>query len=80
MGQRADVDSPCRYIQEIEEDTGRGVVDRLARAQKKAMDVVGIAEGRDKTDFKCGACGCPLVNLELTNMAPNRCPYKNKHQ
>lgn len=80
MGGRADVDGPCRYLADVDDDTGRPIVDRLARAESAALSVAGIAQEGSKTDFKCGCCGCPLVNLELTNEAPVRCPRLDKHQ
>lgn len=80
MGERDDVDGPCRARVPIDADTGRGIVDSLSRLEGAAMDAVGIGEDGDETDFKCGKCSCPLVNLELTNQAPTDCPRLDKHQ
>lgn len=80
MGERADVNGPCPRRVSIDADTGRSAVDRLARAEGKAMDAVGIGEEGDYTDFKCGECGCPLANLALTDQAPEECPRLDKHR
>lgn len=79
MGTRADVNGECPKRVPIEEDTGRPVVDRLARAERAAINVVSATDGEDETDFKCGCCGCPLVNLELTGQAPEDCPRLALH-
>lgn len=79
MGERLDVGDPCPHMVRIEEDTGRPVVDRLARAERKAMEVVNLAGNDGPGDFKCGMCSCPLTNLELTNQAPEGCPRLRKH-
>lgn len=80
MGNRADVDGPCPRREAIDAETGNGAVDTLARIEGKAMDAVGMGEEGDETQFKCGMCSCPLVNLDLTNMAPVKCPRLEKHQ
>lgn len=43
------------------------------------MNVVRQSDGLDETDFKCGLCGCPLVNLALTDQAPEGCPRLDNH-
>lgn len=80
MGEHAETSGPCPRRARIDEDTGQGIADRLSRMEGKAMDAVGIGDDGDKTDFKCGMCSCPLVNLELTDMAPQGCPRLDKHQ
>lgn len=80
MGRRRDVDGRCPHLEDIDADTGRGVVDRLARVESAAMRATGVAQNRDESEFKCGACGCPLVNLHLTDFAPDNCPRLDKHQ
>lgn len=79
MGTRDDVDGPCPHRAGIGEDTGHGAVDRLARIEGAVMDATGIAADKDESDFKCGMCSCPLVNLGLTNMAPKGCPRLAQH-
>lgn len=80
MGQRGDFDSPCPKRVPVDADTGRGVVDGLSRIEGQAMNAVGIGEDGDYTDFKCGMCSCPLVNLALTDLAPEGCPRLASHQ
>lgn len=80
MGERDDVAGPCPKRVPIDEGTGQGTVDRLARLEGAAMNAAGVGEDGDYTDFKCGACGCPLVNLALTDQAPDECPRLEKHQ
>lgn len=80
MGQRLDLDGPCPHMVRTEESTGRPVVDRLARAERKALEVVNLAGDDGPGDFKCDMCGCPLTNLQLTNRAPEGCPRLRKHK
>jgi len=56
------------------ESTGRGGIDRLARVETEAIEAVTGDE-----QFKCGLCGCPLVNLEAFGVAPENCPRIEKH-
>lgn len=79
MGDRADVDGPCPRRVPIDEDTGRRVIDGLARIEGRALNAVRGGDAQDESDFKCGCCGCPLVNLELANVAPEDCPRLESH-
>jgi len=56
------------------ESTGNGVVDTLA-----SIEAGGLSAATGEEQHKCGLCGCPLVNLELTGMAPTGCPRLAEH-
>lgn len=73
-GERSDVDGPCPHFVASDADTGRGVVDRLARIEGAAIEA---ATGSDPG--KCGACGCPVTNLSALNVVPPDCPRIPEH-
>jgi len=51
-----------------------GVIDSLADLENA---ILGGATGEEQ--YKCGLCGCPLKNLEATNLAPDSCPRLVEH-
>lgn len=73
-GSHPDVDGPCPHLAEMDEDTGHGTVDRLARFEEKLLSAV-----KRQKQYKCGLCGCPLANLGATNYAPDDCPRIEEH-
>lgn len=79
MGLRDDVDGPCPHLKAIDADTGRPIVDRLARLEGFGLNALGGGDGPGASDCKCGACGCPLPNLELFEQVPEECPRISEH-
>lgn len=73
-GERPDVDGPCPHFVAGDADTGRGVVDRLARIEGAAIEA---ATGSDPG--RCGLCGCNLPNLAALGVAPGGCPRIPEH-
>lgn len=73
-GERADVDGPCPFLAEAGEDTGNASVDRLARIEEAAAELVTGEQG-----MVCGSCGCPLRNLGAFNLVPQDCPRIPEH-
>lgn len=59
----------CPFRVAVDADTDRPVIDRLAAVEGAVID----------EEYKCGLCSCPLVNLELTNVAPDACPRLEAH-
>jgi hypothetical protein len=55
-------------------DGGGKAVDVVADIEARAVEAVTGDE-----QFKCGLCGCPLVNLELVEQAPEQCPRIEDH-
>ena len=64
----------CPHRAEPGESTGNGVIDTLAD-----IEAGGLSAATGEDQHKCGLCGCPLVNLELTGMAPADCPRISDH-
>lgn len=64
----------CPHRVNSGDDTGNGLVDRLASAQTR-----GLEAAKGEAQYKCGLCGCPLFNLELTGLAPAACPRIHGH-
>ncbi|QAU14496.1 hypothetical protein EKH57_17600 (plasmid) [Halorubrum sp. BOL3-1] len=73
-GTHPDVETPCPHLVNGQDETGRTVVDRLARLETKALEAATGAE-----QFKCEHCGCPLANLEKVNLVPDACPRLQIH-
>lgn len=69
LGDHPQATGPCPHLVPTDEDTGRGVVDRLRKAEMKALRAVS-----EPQEGACDACGCPLVNLGAFDMAPEECP------
>lgn len=74
MGEDARFDGPCPHRMPVGEDNDKAVVDTLARAEGAALNVLSRANGESPSDFKCGMCSCPLVNLAVADVAPANCP------
>lgn len=81
MGDKTKVDNMvpeeckgCPHRSGRKADTGHGLIDTAARVEGAAVEVV-TGERQDK----CGLCGCPLVNLSLTNLVPEGCPRTSEH-
>lgn len=73
-GTHPDVETACPHLVGGRDETGRAVVDRLARLETKALEAATGVE-----QFKCEHCGCPLANLEGMNLAPDECPRLQMH-
>lgn len=57
-----------------EQEGGEGLINSLADLENS---LIGGATGEQQ--YKCGLCGCPLKNLEVTNLAPDECPRLSEH-
>ncbi len=73
-GTHPDVDTACPHLAAGQDETGRAVVDTLARLETRVLEA---ATGREQ--FKCDHCGCPLANLEGMNLVPDGCPRIHLH-
>lgn len=79
MGRRNDVSGVCSELADIGEDTGRPLVDALAKAEGFGLSAISGGDEPGPEDFKCGMCGCPLPNLQLFDEAPTGCPRLAQH-
>lgn len=67
--------TPCEHAVAGDADTGRPLVDLLARVETTA---IGTLAGNRQ--LKCGLCGCPLANLSAFDLAPAGCPRLADHR
>lgn len=79
MGRRGDVTGVCPKLVDVNEDTGRPVVDRLAKLEGFGLRALGGGGEFSPGQFKCSACGCNLPNLQLFEQAPETCPRIPEH-
>lgn len=79
MGRRDDVSGVCPKLVDADADTGRSLVDRLAKAESAAIGALKGGDGAQPHDFKCEPCGCPLPNLEVFGQVPDVCPRQLQH-
>ncbi len=64
----------CPHRVEAGESTGRTVIDAAAKAETAVVE-----KATDEKQYKCGLCGCPLMNLSLFNRVPDLCPRVGDH-